>query len=180
MKGAIFIALNEMIESQYGVDVWEALLEEVNPDCGGVYTSVENYPDEDVVKFVLAISKKLDVESSVVTRLFGRFLFDELNNKYPIFSELNPEFYRYIDSIENVIHKEVRKLFDEPSLPKLDTERSEKGMTLVYSSPRKLCFLAEGLIYGAADYFNKKIEIDHYQCMHDGHDCCHLRIIEHD
>jgi len=47
---------------------------------------------------------------------------------------------------------------------------------MYYTSPRKLCFLAEGLIEGAAEQFNTKYELSHTECMHDGADRCALKI----
>ena len=180
MKGAVFIALNEMIENQYGIEVWEELLDEVNPQCGGVYTSVEDYPDEEIVAFVLAISAKLNLDTSLVTRIFGTHLFGELNSKYPVFTQTSENLFSFLESVENVIHKEVRKLFESANLPSIDTKISDNYLDLTYSSPRKLCYLAEGLIFGAADYYSEKIQIDHTVCMHQGSDRCRIRITKNE
>lgn len=177
MKGAVFIALNEMIEANYGLAVWEELLDKVNPESNGIYTSTENYPDEEIVNFVLAISDKVNLPSTEVTKIFGRYLFDELNSKYPLFTNLTSSLFEFLNSIENVIHKEVRKLHENPSLPTLDCEIENKNTLLLkYHSPRKLCFLAEGLIQGAADFYDEKIVLSHDQCMHEGHENCILRV----
>ena len=180
MKGAIFIALNDLIESQYGLEVWDELLDEVKPDCNGVYTSVDDYPDEDIVKFVIAISRKLNIESSQVTQVFGKFLFGELNAKHPIFTQRAPTLFDFLESVEGVIHKEVKKLFENPNLPTLDTRVDSNTLEMKYSSPRKLCYLAEGLIFGAAEHYGENIRILHPQCMHDGYDHCILKIIKND
>ncbi len=180
MKGAVFIALNDMIETQYGIETWDELLEEVNPENNGIYTAVEDYPDEDVVKFVLAISDKLGLPSSDVTRIFGEYLFADLNGKHPIFSKISEDLFSFLESIESVIHKEVRKLFDNPNLPTLSTSREENALVMKYVSPRKLCYLAEGLIFGAANYYGESIYIEHDTCMHKGSDHCLLRVVKNE
>ncbi len=178
MKGAVFIALNEMVEERFGIDTWEEILEEVKPESEGIYTSTENYPDQEVVDYVLVISKKLDIEPSEVTRVFGKFLFGELNKKHDIFTKLSPDLFQFLNSIEGIIHKEVRKLYENPSLPTMEcTILNKNDLRLKYTSPRKLCFLAEGLIFGAAEYYNEEITLEHNQCMHDGHDSCEIRVI---
>lgn len=178
MKGTVFIALNDMIESQYGMQVWEELLEEVKPICGGVYVATEEYPDEEVVRFVLSISKKLSLESSVVTRVFGHYLFGELNRKYTGFTNKPQTLYDFLDSIENVIHVEVRKLFPNACLPTIDCNIiNTNEMIMTYHSERKLCFLAEGLIIGASEHYNEPMKIKHTDCMHDGHDACLIHVI---
>lgn len=176
MKGAVFIALNEMVESEHGLDAWETLLAEVNPSSEGIYTSTEDYPDSEIVDFVLAASKLLGVESTDLTRHFGHFLFKELNGKFPIFSQLTPDFFQFLNSIESVIHQEVKKLFDNPSLPEIECFEESGSLNMFYSSPRKLCFLAEGLIFGAAEHYKKKISIDHIKCMHKDDSRCHFKI----
>ncbi|MFL0805359.1 MAG: heme NO-binding domain-containing protein [Agarilytica sp.] len=178
MKGVVFIAINDMVEKEFGISVWEEILSEVNPKCQGVYTSTQEYPDEDVVKYVLTISQKLGVEPSVATQYFGKFLFGELNKKYGIFTKLSPNLFDFLRSIEGVIHKEVRKLYDTPSLPTLDYHTNNKhDLQLKYSSPRKLCFLAEGLIFGAAEFYGEDIILKHDTCTHKGDDHCLLRVI---
>ena len=177
MKGIVFILLNEMIEKEHGIEVWDALLDEVEPKCEGVYIATNNYPDEEMVAFVLSISKHLSLPSSHVTKHFGRFLFDELNERYAVFTEQCTDYFEFLDSIENVIHKEVRKLYQDVSLPTLDCDiRDEHELLMNYKSPRKLCFLSEGLIQGAAEYYNEKITLTHERCMHDGSDHCEIRI----
>ncbi len=178
MKGVVFIALNDMVEKEYGMSAWEDILSEVSPECQGVYISTQDYPDEDVVKYVLSISKKLGIEPSVATQYFGKFLFGELNNKYDIFTKLSPNLFDFLRSIEGVIHKEVRKLYENPRLPTLSYQVNGEGdLQLHYTSPRKLCFLAEGLIFGAAEFYGENISLQHDTCMHKGDDHCILRII---
>lgn len=177
MKGAVFIALNELIESQHGIDTWELLLAKVKPQCSGIYISTEDYPDADIQKFVLEISALLNVPSTDVTKLFGHYLFSELNNKFPMFSKASKDLFSFLNSIEDVIHKEVRKLYENPSLPKLDCKYiSNDTLEIEYRSPRKLCYLAEGLILGASEFYHTKITLDHTGCMHEGKDHCTLLV----
>lgn len=177
MKGAVFIALNDMVEEEYGIEAWEEILAEVKPECGGVYTSTNDYPDAEVVDYVLVISKKLSLDPEVVTRIFGTYLFGDLNKKFPIFTQLTSGLFDFICSIESVIHKEVRKLYDNPSLPSIDCHIEDANtLHMEYSSPRKLCYLAEGLVYGAAEFYGEKVSISHNRCMHDGESSCHLQV----
>jgi predicted hydrocarbon binding protein len=181
MKGAIFIALNELIEDQFGITTWETLLDKVQPASKGVYTSTEDYPDAEMTAFVLAISEHTGMSTAEVTRTFGLSLFQELNRKFPVFSELNPNLFAFLKSVEEVIHKEVRKLYDNTSLPSIESEQvSEKTLRLHYRSERKLCFLAEGLIQGAAQYFDEPISLHHSACMHHGAEACILEVTKNE
>jgi len=177
VKGVVFIILNEMIEEKHGIEAWEDILSEVNPESEGIYVATESYSDEELMQLVLTISSKLDLPTSKITSLFGHHLFGELNRRYPMFAKRTMTLFEFLDSIENVIHQEVRKLYMDASLPTLScTIHSETEMTLTYKSPRKLCFLAEGLIHGAAEHYEEQIVLDHPICMHKGDEMCELRI----
>jgi len=175
MKGAVFIAFNEMIESTTSINVWEQLLDRVQPNSGGIYTSVEDYPDEELFALVEALSDITDTPANVLVEAFGKSLFESLNSKYPQFSAQEKTFFDFIKSIDGTIHKEVNKLYTNACLPSIQCEQtSENELILFYSSPRKLCILAEGLIAGAAQYYNVNCSISHPVCMHKGADKCQL------
>lgn len=177
MKGVVFIALNDLIERDFGLSVWENLLNEVKPACGGVYISTESYPDSDMPRFVAAIARHTTLSSEDITRFFGRYLFSELNKKFPIFSQRYNDLFTFLVNIEGVIHSEVKKLYHDPSLPALAGHITDaSNMCLVYRSPRKLCYLAEGLIYGAANHYQENITVRHDTCLHLGDACCELHI----
>lgn len=180
MKGAIYIVLNDMIENQFGLEVWEELLAEVQPESKGIYTSTKDYHEKEIVDFIVAISKKLDISVEDVQRKYGQYLFSELNKKYPQFTQINAQFFPFLHSIHDIIHKEVEKLYTQPSLPEIIcTTVDAHHLQMRYQSPRKMCHLAEGLILGAADFFEEKAEITQTQCMHEGFDHCILKIKTH-
>lgn len=177
MKGVVFIAFNQMVEDQVGIDTWERLLKEVMPKSEGIYTSVEDYPDSELFTMVGALSKIVDVPVPTLVEQFGAYMFGVLNSKYPIFSAQQPDFFSFIKSIDSVIHKEVRKLYDSPSLPTLDCEQiDEHTLTIKYTSPRKLCFLAEGLIRGSAKHYGVDYSLKHDTCMHNNSDHCFITL----
>jgi hypothetical protein len=143
------------------------------PESDGIYTSVEDYPDSELFSMVGASSKIVDVPAPTLVEQFGAYMFDVLNSKSPIFSEQQPDFFSFIKSIDGVIHKEVKKLYDSPNLPSLDCEQiSDNKLNIKYSSPRKLCFLAEGLIRGAAKHYGVDYSLQHETCMLNDSDHC--------
>jgi len=173
MKGAVFIALNEMIEKQFGMAVWESILDRAAPESEGIYASAGSYSDEEIGRLVGAAAEELKLPENTVTRLFGTYLFGELNSKFPIFASMHVNLFDFLKSIEGVIHKEVDKLYSDAALPEINCiVIEEKHLQMHYRSPRKLCFLAEGLILGAAQLFDQKIDLRQSQCTHDGGDAC--------
>lgn len=179
MKGVVFVALNQMIEEKYGIDFWEELVQRVQPASGAVYTSVGSYSDEEVAAYVENIADMSTLDKREILITFGDYLFDVLNRRFPLFTQIQPDIFNFLKSIECVIHKEVHKLYDDVSLPTLaygESDSDSESVTLLYRSPRKLCYLAEGLIAGAARHYQFNYLLEHKICMHNGDDHCLFRV----
>lgn len=175
MKGSIFIALNKMVEQHHGLDTWFTILDKAGNE--GVFTSTENYPDEELFKIVGVICELLNVELPVILNAFGEFLFHFLHKAYPMFADAQPTFFEFIQSIDGVIHVEVHKLDELAQTPKITVEQlNENDALLEYYSPRKLCFLAEGLLKGAAHHYGINIATKQTQCMHNGAANCLIAV----
>lgn len=153
--------------------MWEDLLAAVNPASGGVYTSVEDFPDREMLDMVQALSEKTGQSIEDLIKAFGQYLFHVLAFKHSVFTDTKPNLMSFLKSIESVIHKEVMKLYENPNLPTIEWEQTDNHiLTLHYQSPRKLCHLASGLIRGAAEHYQTVIELTELQCMHNGADKC--------
>jgi len=177
MKGVVFTAFNDMIEQEIGIAVWDQLLEAVKPESQGIYTSVEDFPDEELGAMIAELSVVTGTPIIDLVKHFGQYLFHTLAFKHSLFIEAEPDFLSFLKSVENVIHKEVVKLYPNPNLPSLKWEQPDaRSLVLFYSSPRKLCHLADGLIKGAAEQYQVAYEEEHGPCMHDGSDHCRITI----
>ena len=177
MKGAVFVALAQMVEQEQGLSCWHRVLDAAEED--GVYTATMNYDDERLYTLVVALCNELGMELADALRHFGEFLFGVLHQSAPEFAAKNPNFFDYIASIGGVIHLEVHKLDESARPPHMEViERRPGAMDLKYVSDRKLCFLAEGLLAGAAALFYTEIDVEQPTCMHTGADHCVLRITE--
>lgn len=177
MKGIVFTTFNDMVEKEIGIETWNAILDSVNPESEGIYTSVEDFPDEELFAMVSDLSNRTGTPVADLLKAFGQYLFHVLAMKHSVFVEEEPSFLDFLKSIDDVIHKEVEKLYPNPNLPTLSWEQlDENSLELYYRSPRKLCHLADGLIKGAGEQYKTKFTMEHSPCMHDGSDHCRFRI----
>jgi hypothetical protein len=178
MKGIIFTTFNDMVEQNIGIDIWEQILDSVNPKSGGVYTSVEDFSDSELFSLITELSTITGTPVPELVQSFGQYLFHALAFKHSVFIEQEPDLLSFLKSIETVIHKEVRKLYPNPQLPSITWEqKSNLSLSLFYRSPRKLCSLAVGLINGAAEQYKANITLHHDICMHDGSDHCRIDVV---
>jgi len=180
MKGIVFTTFNDMVEKEIGIETWDAILESVNPESEGIYTSVEDFPDEELFAMISDLSTRTGTPVIELLKSFGQYLFHVLAMKHSIFVEEESSFLGFLKSIDGVIHKEVEKLYPNPSLPTLSWEQEDEStLELHYRSPRKLCHLADGLIKGAAERYQVEFTMTHTPCMHEGSDhCCfHIKLL---
>jgi len=175
MKGAIFTSFQEMVEETFGFECWDTLLKKSNLPSEGIYTSAENYDDQEIFELVTALSDYSDTPIPDLVEAFGRYLFPILSHSLPPSMMDYPDLWSLLEAVDSVIHVEVGKLYPDAATPKLIvTEKSDDEIKLYYQSQRQLCLLAIGLIYKAAETFGEEVVIKHECCMHEGSDHCSL------
>lgn len=176
MKGIIFNVFNKLVEEKFGLETWDALLEETKPTSRGAYTSAGTYDDAELFAMVGALSKKTGAPAKDLVKTFGEYTLSELAKQYPVFFK-HDSLKSFLLSIHGVIHVEVRKLYPDAGLPEISYQDSGgDGLIMIYRSPRKLCALAEGLIEGAAKHFKEMVLITQTKCLHRNDAECRLEL----
>jgi predicted hydrocarbon binding protein len=177
MQGSIYTSFSEMIIEKMGMSVWNDLLAKVSPASEGVYTNGMQYDDSEIMSLVSALSEMTKIDVATLVRTFGEYLFIHLYNNSPANLSHIDNLKDFLIYIDNVIHKEVLRVYPQAYLPKFDfKEIPNNDLVMYYQSKRKLCYLSEGLILSASKHFNQPITISHPECMHDGADKCKLII----
>lgn len=177
MQGVVFTVFSDCVIDKFGMDVWDELLEKVKPESEGIYTSSATYSDDELFAYVTELSAKTGAAVPDLVRTFGEYMFPHLSNSMPDAAAPGMTLKDFLLKVDQVIHKEVKRLYPESYLPSIDYEdSSDNQLVMLYQSKRKLCHLAEGLILGAASHFNTKISIAHPQCIHNGDEYCRLEI----
>lgn len=176
MKGMVFNQLQEFVESEHGIVVWDEALSACNLPSDGIYVSTMSYEDDELQQLVAYFSNLLNIDAGALVRLFGAFLFPRLFEMAPDEAKQAVDLKSFLLMIEDIIHVEVKKLYADANLPEFDYQDNQQDLTMVYRSPRKLCHLSEGLIEGAALQFREEVTIKQSCCMHDGADHCSIEI----
>jgi len=160
MKGMVFQEFMNMVEEQFGFDMVDELIDTTNPLSGGAYTSVGTYPMSELAEMVQALSDRLDTPVPDLLRAFGEYLFPRLANGHPRVMEGIEDPFDLMETIEQHVHVEVRKLYDDARPPLFLTSRNGPDhLTLTYHSDRHLEDLAEGLIRGCLAHFKVMADI---------------------
>ena len=173
MKGVVFDLLEQVIVRDHGEDAWDDLLGAAGLD--GAYTSLGSYPDEHLYRLVREASNTLGLPAHDVIRWFGREALPLLGAAYPEFFTPHTTARTFILTLNDIIHPEVRKVYPGADVPWFEmTELPSGELVLGYTSKRRLCAFAEGLIQGAAAHYGEQVAISQPTCMFNGDAACAL------
>lgn len=160
MKGEIFNLFESFVTQGFGADSYERLYSDSQDklETKEPFVGPGTYPDSD---FLILLDKAvamtaIPVETAV--RAFGKFALPHLIGKVPQFAPPGISAKQFLMSVNDVIHVEVRKIYRDTVLPQFDyIDTAPDKLTMIYSSPRRLYALVEGLIEGTAEYFSTPI-----------------------
>jgi hypothetical protein len=160
MKGIIFTTFNQMIEDDFGLEVWDELIDRVDPPSGGAYTTVDTYEDAELIALVKELGSMTAISVPDLLLAFGEYAFKPLSDSYPDSIRQDMSAKEFLQSVHDVIHVEVKKLYPDAILPTFTYEDpAPDRLVMVYDSPRNMCPLAQGLIRGVAKCFAVTIDI---------------------
>ena len=155
MLGLIFTTLVEMVEEKFSPELADEIITEANLPHGGAYTAVGYYDFEEIVTMVTLLSQKTNTPPEDLIRAFGTYLFEGFTETHAHLLDGKQSLFSVLISLDNDIHQQVLKLYNEASLPSFRVlEHADHSLRLEYTSERHLEPLAVGLIEGAAKFFN--------------------------
>jgi hypothetical protein len=177
MKGIMFNLLEEVVTRHVGEEAWDAMLDGAGLE--GAYTSLGNYPDEELACLLAALSRQSGKSERESLTWFGRLAMPFLIERFPDFFETHRSVRALLLSLNDVIHAEVRKLYPGAEVPNFQFESPATAggpdtLIVRYRSKRRLCPLAEGFIAGASDHFRERVTVTQPQCMLEGAQECTL------
>ena len=169
MKGIVFTEFLEMVENEFSYEVADKIIEENSLTSNGAYTSVGNYDNKELLMLVSSLSKHINKPVDELVHAYGKYLLKRFFVLFPHFFDSVESTFEFLDTIDQHVHIEVKKLYNDAELPSFETKRiSQSEMQMFYRSGNPFACLAEGLIKGACEHFNEVITVkseieDNYQ-----------------
>jgi len=169
MHGTIFTELEKFVGARLGPEAWGTLKTKAGFDASRTFEPLESYPDEELTRLVVTGSEVTGIPVPALLEDFGEFIAPDLLEMY--WGAIEPE-WRTLDVIEHTestIHTVVRMNQRGATPPYLRATRTaEHEVTVVYTSPRRLCAVARGISRGIARHYGETIELRDASCMHRG------------
>jgi len=159
MKGIVFREFGELVTTRYGAATWDVLITETKVPSGGAYTTVGTYPHEEAIALLMALSRKTGVSPDELLRTFGQHLFGVLAQRFPFAVAGHADVFPFLESLDGVVHVEVRKLNPKAEVPTFDTRWEGDTFVMEYRSQRPFASLAEGLLRGAIAHWGGRCSL---------------------
>jgi hypothetical protein len=176
MHGLIFAELKKFTEERLCVDAWPELLAKAALP-GRMYLPIHHYPDAEAVAIVQAACARTGQQADAVLQQFGEFIAPDLLNMYSAVIDRRWRTLEVVENTEQTIHTVVRLRNPGATPPELRTERAGPSeVVVIYSSQRKMCGVAKGIVRGLARHFGELIAIEEPACMHRGAPACRISV----
>lgn len=171
MKGVIFTEFTNMVDDVFSPAVTEEIIDACDLPSGGAYTSVGDYAHDELLALVGALAARSEWRAKDLVRAFGTHLAAHFANiRSDVFENMDDAF-ELLESVDGLVHGDVRKLYPDAELPSLACERpSPDTLILDYRSPRGLGDAAEGLIAGVIAHYGAPIDVARQDQTHTGGD----------
>lgn len=173
MHGLIFFYLQKFAdEASKGSTSWDALRSSVATSTSK-YLPSGVYPDADAVHLLQSIAQSAGRPLPTILEQFGEFLAPHLVKVAG--THIDPSWHTLdlIEHTERIIHAMIRSANPGAAPPVLETVRqSPNELHLVYTSARRLCPLALGLMRGMAKHYGEEVSIEEPSCMLRGDPFC--------
>lgn len=176
MKGVLFNVVEDVVTEALSADAWDDVVDESG--VSGAYTSLGTYPDEELLALVGATAGATKLTETETLQLSGRMGFKHLVRRAPHLLDGIADWRGVLNSLDDIIHPEVRKIYPGADVPGFDTRDDGDALVVTYTSKRGLCALADGLVLGTGDWFETPLEVEHLTCVHTGGEQCTMRVTE--
>lgn len=177
MHGLIFFYIQKFAESLAAEGKTKLPLRTTVSATSRSYLPTKSYPDEEAVSLLSSVADATGEPLVSLVEKFGYFLAAPLVKVAGQAVEPSWRTLDLIEHTESVIHTMVRATTPEATPPVLQTVRTaDDELQLIYTSSRKLCQLAVGIIRGVADHYGEPLDIVEDACMHNGAPFCSFTV----
>jgi predicted hydrocarbon binding protein len=174
MHGMIFAELKKYVHRSFGEAAWQ----KISQKAGVTRMSnlaTESYPDEELFALIDAAVELSNVPRAELLPQFGAFMVPDLMKVFGAFVDHRWKAMDMLEHTESVIHRAVRLQDEKAAPPKLRITRdSPDRVTIVYTSPRRLCAVGVGIIEGVGTHYGESLNVTQTTCMLQGASKCTL------
>ncbi len=169
MKGIVFTEFLELVESKFGLETVDEIIEKSDLPSQGAYTSIGTYAFSEMLSLITNLSEKTKISVNDLLHAYGLHFFSVIERDYPAILKSYNDPMELLSSVESHIHVEVRKIYPDAELPRFEiADKTENSLTLIYYSSRSMYAFAHGLMEKTFDYYGASSSITYTTLKDDG------------
>jgi len=171
VHGLIFASLRDYVGAVGGAETVERVFRDE------IYLSSGAYDDQHFFALLGRACAEAGVEEDEFLHDFGVYTAERTFTRlYPAFFSTAGSAREFLLTTETRIHELVRATIPNARPPQLNVSELEHGVSIRYSSPRKLCVLLRGLAQGVVQHFEEMATIEETTCMLRGDEACTFEV----
>jgi len=169
MKGIVFTEFLDLVEERFGLEMVDAIISQSKLESKGVYTSIGTYSFSELLQLLQNLQTKTGISIDNLLLIYGEHFFSVIETNYKDLLSSYNDPIEMLASIENHIHVEVRKIYNDAELPTfIIKEKTKKTLILIYKSSRSMHHFGLGLMNKTFEHFNSKATIVLEKIKKDG------------
>ena len=169
MKGIVFTEFLDLVEEKFGLEMVDAIISQSKLESKGVYTSIGTYSFSELLQLLQNLQTKTGISIDNLLLIYGEHFFSVIETNYKDLLSSYNDPIEMLASIENHIHVEVRKIYNDAELPTfIIKEKTKKTLILIYKSSRSMHHFGLGLMNKTFEHFNSKATIILEKIKKDG------------
>lgn len=169
MKGIVFTEFLDLVETKFGLEMVDKIIEQSKLDSNGAYTSVGTYKFSEMLQLLQHLSANTGIDIDTLLLVYAEHFFSVLKESYPGLLATYNDPIEMLASIENHIHVEVRKIYPDAELPTfIVEEKTKNSLVMIYKSSRAMHHFGLGLMNKTFEHFNSSATIVLEKIKEDG------------
>ena len=157
MKGIVFTEFLDLVEERFGLEMVDAIISQSKLESKGVYTSIGTYSFSELLQLLQNLKIQTGISIDNLLLIYGEHFFSVIETNYKDLLSSYNDPIEMLASIENHIHVEVRKIYNDAELPTfIIKEKTKKTLILIYKSSRSMHHFGLGLMNKTFEHFNSK------------------------
>lgn len=179
MYGLVNKAIEQMVSTTHGSDMWNRIKKTAEVDVEG-FISNRPYPDELTYRLVAAASDALDAPADEILKAFGEYwvLHTALESYGPLMRATGKNLPEFLLALPH-LHTRVELIYPELRPPQFHCHQiSDTEIDLHYwtTRPPGLEPFVEGLLYGLGKMFSTPVRVELSQHRSDDNDQSIFRV----
>ena len=169
MKGIVFTEFLDLVEERFGLEMVDVIISQSKLESKGVYTSIGTYSFSELLQLLQNLKIQTGISIDNLLLIYGEHFFSVIETNYKDLLSSYNDPIEMLASIENHIHVEVRKIYNDAELPTfIIKEKTKKTLILIYKSSRSMHHFGLGLMNKTFEHFNSKATIILEKIKKDG------------